>query len=335
MPKVSIIIPVYNAENYLARCLDSVCNQTLDSVEVICINDYSTDNSIDILNKYANKYSNLKIINCKENGGESKARNIGLEASSGEYLAFVDNDDTIDNNFCEKLYNKAVETGADIVKGEIHDIHYDGSSTYGYLNPKIREHHSKFYFAYHWWTAIYKSSLIKDNNIKFLEGYPLGGDILFLNEAIIKCKKLELVDDVYYHYCRREDSGDSKILSFEKIKSAIAIIKMISENIQATGIHDEGTTFVISSWLLQLLNYPFRTTDEKVLKFVLGELLNYYQSSKDWIKDEPEFLGVLPVVMDLIKKNDLDMILEFYKKNNSQPKMRIANLRFMHNRNRS
>ena len=82
--KVSVIIPVYNAKDYLRRCLDSIVNQTLSDIEIICVNDCSTDNSLEILNEYAKKHSNIKVIDCKINSGESKARNIGLENAAGE-----------------------------------------------------------------------------------------------------------------------------------------------------------------------------------------------------------------------------------------------------------
>ena len=165
MPKVSVIIPIYNAQDYLERCLDSVCNQTLKDIEIICVNDASTDKSIDILNKYAQRYQNMKVIDCKINGGESVARNIGMENATGEYLGFVDNDDEIDVDFYEKLYNKATEKNADISKGEVHIVDYDQKETYGNLNKKIRENNEILFFAYHWWTAIFKTSIIKDNHI--------------------------------------------------------------------------------------------------------------------------------------------------------------------------
>ena len=330
MPKVSVIIPVYNAHEYIKRCLDSVCNQTLKDIEIICVDDCSSDNSLDILNGYAKKDNRIKVFLCKTNCGESKARNIGLKNASGEFIAFVDNDDYLDLNFYEILYYKAIETNADIVKGEIHDIQYDGSSTYGFLNQKIRENNNKFYFAYHWWTAIYKRTLILENNIKLIEGHPLGGDILFLNQAIINCQKLELVDNVYYHYCRREDSGDSKILSFEKIKSAIDIFEKILNNIKNTGIVNKGTSFVVCGWLFQMLNYPFRTKEEFVLKYILRKILNYYQNAKSIICEDTHYTNILPIIMHLIKNNDYDEILEFYLKNNTQPKILIANLRFLH-----
>lgn len=231
MPKVSVIIPIYNAQDYLERCLDSVCNQTLKDIEIICVNDASTDKSIDILNKYAQRYQNMKVIDCKINGGESVARNIGMENATGEYLGFVDNDDEIDVDFYEKLYNKATEKNADISKGEVHIVDYDQKETYGNLNKKIRENNEILFFAYHWWTAIFKTSIIKDNHIEFIPKYPLGGDVLFLNKVVLASNSIALVDDAFYHYYRRENSGDSKILTFEKITSVLYCHEMIVDNV--------------------------------------------------------------------------------------------------------
>ena len=115
MNKVSIIVPVYNIEKYLAKCLDSLINQTLEDIEIICVNDGSTDNSAEILNEYAQKDCRIKIIN-QDNAGLSAARNTGINAANGEYIGYVDSDDWIDLNFYEKLYNAAKDTDADIVK---------------------------------------------------------------------------------------------------------------------------------------------------------------------------------------------------------------------------
>ena len=116
MPKVSVIIPIYNTEKYLRKCLDSVCNQTLSDIEIICVNDCSTDNSLEILEEYASKDNRIKLIDFKENKGAAVARNAGIDEAKGEYIGFVDSDDFIDLDFYEKLYNKAVKSGADCVK---------------------------------------------------------------------------------------------------------------------------------------------------------------------------------------------------------------------------
>ena len=120
MSKVSVIIPVYNTEKFLRKCLDSVCNQTLQDIEIICINDCSTDGSLEILREYAGKDNRIKLIELLENCGAAKARNIGIDIAEGEYLGFVDSDDFIDLDFYKKLYGKAKETDADAVKGKLY-----------------------------------------------------------------------------------------------------------------------------------------------------------------------------------------------------------------------
>ena len=104
MAKISVIIPVYNTEKYLRRCLDSVCNQTLSDIEIICINDCSTDNSLEILREYSAKDERVKVIDFKKNKGAAVARNIGIDEAQGECLGFVDSDDFVDLDFSEKLY---------------------------------------------------------------------------------------------------------------------------------------------------------------------------------------------------------------------------------------
>ena len=117
-PKVSIIVPVYNVENYLIDCLDSLINQTLKEIEIILINDGSTDNSLKIINLYAQYDSRIKIID-QENKGPSSARNRGLDVSQGEFISFIDSDDWIDNDFIEKLYLSALNNNCDIATATI------------------------------------------------------------------------------------------------------------------------------------------------------------------------------------------------------------------------
>lgn len=119
LPKVSVIIPVYNTEKYLKKCLDSVCNQTLQDIEIICINDCSQDNCLEILKAYALSDTRVRIIDFKENRGAGAARNAGIEAAQGEYIGFVDSDDFIDLDFYEKLYNSGTKTKANVVKGAV------------------------------------------------------------------------------------------------------------------------------------------------------------------------------------------------------------------------
>ena len=127
MPKISVIITVYNVEKYLSRCLDSVVNQTFKDLEIICVNDGSTDNSAEILDRYASKDKRIIIINQK-NGGLSAARNTGLRHASGQYIGFVDSDDWIDIDYYECLVGLAEKNNADIVMAGMRVVDQDNIS---------------------------------------------------------------------------------------------------------------------------------------------------------------------------------------------------------------
>ena len=223
MPKVSVIIPVYNTEKFLRKCLDSVCNQTLQDIEIICINDCSTDGSLEILREYARKDNRIKLIELLENCGAAKARNIGIDIAHGEYIGFVDSDDFVDLDFYEKLYKKAVETGADAVKGKLYL--YDINTNKVYLeawidiNDSVKKNKANFYFTFT--TAIYKSSLIKEYNIRFLEGLIHFEDPYFTIMAAIHYNKLEVIDDAKYYYINNPNSTSRKNITKEQAKSIV------------------------------------------------------------------------------------------------------------------
>ncbi len=118
MPAISVIVPVYNVEKFLARCLDSIVGQSLRDIEIICVDDGSPDNSIDILNRYAQSDSRVRVIR-QQNKGLGGARNTGIDAATGDYVGFVDSDDWIDSDFYERLYEAALRTGADIACADL------------------------------------------------------------------------------------------------------------------------------------------------------------------------------------------------------------------------
>ena len=115
MTKVSIIVPVYNVSNYLGKCLESLVNQSLKDIEIIVINDGSTDNSLEIAREYEKKYSNILTVYSQNNGGLSDARNHGLKYAKGKYIAFVDSDDYVKKDMFLKLYNYGVKNDLDVV----------------------------------------------------------------------------------------------------------------------------------------------------------------------------------------------------------------------------
>ena len=206
-PKVSIIIPVYNCERYLKKCLDSLLKQTLKDIEIICINDGSTDNSIKILQKYADKDARILIID-QENKGVSAARNAGVEKAAGEFIGFVDSDDWVNLTFYEKLYNAAQKYDADIAVGGITRVHkfykhfylkYKQEISTDDYKEKLRicDVPDRCYMA----NKLYRKEMLKLHNLKFEESR-LYEDIMLTPQVLYYAKKLVAVPGAYYYYRR-------------------------------------------------------------------------------------------------------------------------------------
>jgi len=205
--KVSVIIPVYNTEKYLSKCLDSVCQQTLKEIEIICVNDGSKDNSLCILQEYAASDNRIRIINFEQNKGVSAARNAGIDAAVGEYIGFVDSDDFIDSDFYEELYNMTMN-GADIVKGKIQRVgEFDTKRDFAdYVDDSGRITNNRGYFFYYFYTAIYSAALLKNKGIRFYEDMVFSEDFCFVAETVLASDSLIVVDNVCYHYVNSDTS---------------------------------------------------------------------------------------------------------------------------------
>lgn len=237
-PTVSIIVPIYNAEAYLERCLKSICAQTLQNIEIICINDASNDKSLDIIHSFQEMDYRVKCINLQSNVGESKARNIGINNAKGEYIGSVDNDDYVDIDFFELLYKKAKENNSDIVKANCIEINGNIIKECTEINKNISKDKTNF-FSF-WWSAIYKLDFINRNCIVFPENIILGGDLVFLCRAIVKSNVVSVINNTFYHYCRRSNSGDSQVLVSQKVNDVLQSYEII------TNIYDEEIGYCIS-----------------------------------------------------------------------------------------
>lgn len=213
MTKLSIIVPVYNVEKYLPKCLESLIKQTLKDIEIICINDDSMDNSLAILKEFASKDSRIKIID-NQHQGVAKTRNTGIEQSTGEYIGFVDSDDYIDIDFFEKLYNSATKSNSDIAIASIlkhknffniYNAKYTKEETAITIQDKIKLCEDKKHFFFYAWNKIYHSGFIKENNIKFSEGQ-IYEDVMFAIKALYYSNKIISVYGTKYHYIEHENS---------------------------------------------------------------------------------------------------------------------------------
>lgn len=211
MAKVSIIVPVYNVEKYLRKCLDSLINQTLKDIEIICVNDGSKDNSPKILEEYAKKDNRIIVIN-QENAGLSVARNSGIDIAKGEYIGFVDSDDWVDLDFFEKLYYSATSNDTDIAVGGI--IRVTGIKKKKFLNfekETITDNTNlKFELCdvpekSYVWNKIYKTEKLKEIGLEFEKGI-FYEDCIFTPQALFYLGKIVTVPNIYYYYLRRGNS---------------------------------------------------------------------------------------------------------------------------------
>lgn len=226
MIKVSIIVPVYNGEKYLSRSIESLISQTLKEIEIILINDGSTDNSLEVCKEYSSKDKRIKVIN-KLNEGVAAARNLGIEEAKGEYIAFLDADDYVEGNMYEKMYSKITATKSDIcicnyiiedrgsLKKVNHNLQKDelthkeiyneiipaliGPTNFmtdngltGYRGPVM---------------YIYSKKILNVNNIRFKKGMPIGEDFLFNLEYLTKISTFAVEKGYYYHYCINAQSA--------------------------------------------------------------------------------------------------------------------------------
>lgn len=312
--KVSIIIPVYNVEKYLRTTLDCLLNQTLKDIEVICVNDCSKDGSLEILNEYSAKDDRVKVIDLKENVGAAVARNKGLEVAKGEYLGFVDSDDEIDLNFYEELYKKAVETGADIVKGNSKLTQLDGTTEGNDLN-KIIANSNKYRFVWMWVSAIYRASVIFDNGITFPNECSKGQDSVFLNRVVLKANNIEIVNDVFYHYIRREDSLDREKLPVKSVKSTLLGKVFIAEDLNSSDLFEksrEDYNYCYLYNLKKIFIFLFRSDEVEAKTCLAKTLIDVFHMSKD--TDYLEEKYPYPIILKLVKEKKYSELSEFLVK---------------------
>ena len=230
-PKISIIIPVYNAEKYLGACLDSILNQTFDDFEIVCVNDGSNDESVNILEEYNTKSSKVKLIN-KENGGVISARIAGFKEACGEYIGWVDADDFIENNMLEVMYISALNNDADVVYCNYNFFPNEVVNKTKWYNPYRGVVDWKFIMNNTiQWNKLVKKELLDEMNITSLfenMGEGCYGLVFINSNTIIS------IDEPLYNYRvgHSSISGSFNNLKWYKIvvKRALNMAEYVKEN---------------------------------------------------------------------------------------------------------
>lgn len=241
-PKISVIIPVYNVEKYLRECLDSIVNQTFKDIEIICVDDGSTDKSLEILQEYKQKDQRLIVIS-QTNKGVSVARNIGIQNAQGEYIMFVDSDDWLANNACERAYYNAKEKKCDVLLFSHNKFNNQSCTSDGRLQDLYIELQNKSttfeesastlaFSPCEPWGKLYKKELLTENNINFPHNIQAGEDrVFYINVCIHAHSICVLFENLYYYRQNTENSlsKNNKTTLPHLFKTHIAIKKLLKK----------------------------------------------------------------------------------------------------------
>lgn len=234
MIKVSIIVPVYNVEEYLSKCLESLINQTLEEIEIIVVNDGATDNSQRIIDEYMQKSRKIKAF-VKTNGGLSDARNFGLTYATGEYIGFVDSDDFVETDMYEVMYKKAKEDDSDIVECNLRHTYPDTEDIE--IGKKIYDKKEMLMFGRSVvWNKIYERNWLTDTKVTFLKGL-IYEDVAFFLMLIPHIRVYSYVEPAFVHYVQRDSSINN--LSSAKTLDILKILKSIFSYYVENGYYDE------------------------------------------------------------------------------------------------
>lgn len=311
MSKISIVVPVYNVENYLVRCLNSLLNQTLKDIDIICVNDGSTDGSVEILKEFANKDSRIKIIN-KENGGLSSARNEGMKYVTTDYVGFVDSDDWVEPDTYELALAAMEKNNVDIVcwgaKIVVENIEEDNIGVvlakdyHNIKNVGYKEINDSILCrtTVTVWNKLFKTKIIKDNNLTFPNGLIYEDNEFFLKYAIY-CQSAYYIDKYLYNYLQRSNSiiGNMCTKKSNKALDYIKIYENIYKYYERLNLLDKHKDLISNKFNSIMWNAYSHCQDKKLVKKKLRELAKSLDN--DILQNEN---------IHLIKKN------KFHKINN-------------------
>lgn len=305
--KVSVIVAVYNASKHLRECLDSIAAQTLKEIEIICVNDGSTDHSLEILREFEEKDSRFIVID-KENGGAGSARNRGLEAARGEYLSFLDSDDFFEPDMLENAYEKAKAAKADIIVFGS-DQYRDDLNEFKSVNWVIREKELPPYrpmnqrlftdnvfkvFVGWAWDKLFRTDFIRDNGITFQE-IRTSNDMRFVFLAIALAKTIEVDNSRPYAHQRRDDPSslsNTREKSWHCFHDALNSLK---DKLMEHGVYDElkqdyiNYTLHASLWNLTTIKGEMREVLYNKLRDEWFEEFGITSKDQDYFYNQSEY----------------------------------------------
>lgn len=277
MHKISIIIAAYNIEDYIERCMSSVVNQTYSNLDIVVVNDGSTDNTLNIINSFSENDVRINVIN-QSNKGLLASRKIGFNHSQGDYILFIDGDDWLEEDAIEIMYNAMVNDNCDIIQCKYYK-RYDNGKTVkfieknrGIIDPdRLIEGVLLCDINHNVWTKLIRKDYIIENNIYFMDNITFGEDLAFTFELFKSRPKVKIIDDALYNYYQRSDSLTNsfspKVLEINKV------VQYIEKELIGLGLYENYRTqfeyFAYRHCYRMYRNFIFYTKNEigdKLLK---------------------------------------------------------------------
>lgn len=286
MSKVSIIVPFYNVENYIAKCLESLVNQTLEDIEIILVNDGSKDGTEKIAKKYQEKYPQKIIYLEKENGGLSDARNYAIPYAKGEYIAFLDSDDYVETNMYQEMYEIAKKENSDMVECNYiweypNKTRMDIGATYEGMHEMLEK------IRVVAWNKLIKREVLIESKVQFPKGYRYE-DVEFTYKLILFLKKVSFCKKPMVHYIQRKGSISNE--QNRRNAEIFDVLEHVIEYYKENDLYDEYyeeleylyTRYVFCSSLLRMV----KITDKKMKKELLNMTWNnVYSHFPNWKKN--------------------------------------------------
>lgn len=296
MKKVSVIVPVYNTEKYLRRCLNSLVNQTLKDLEIIIIEDKSPDNSNEILKEYKEKYKDkIKVFHNKTNKGIGYNRNYGIKKATGKYIAFVDSDDWVDETAYEKMYNRAIKDNLDLVLCNFHKMLEKGDFLNeiepefiipNFKNTSLKEYPDlllKVNLAP--WNKLYKRELLDDNNFPEDLKYE---DAIVVVKALSRANRIGMIDEKLNYYLVR-DKSETTVMD-KRVYDILKITQMIIEELKSHDYYKDIKKYVEAMTIRNLFRYTLQQKNQKdknIANDFIDKVFDYLNKEfPNWKKNE-------------------------------------------------
>ena len=279
-PAISVIIPVYNAQDGIKRCVDSLLNQSFKNFEIILLNDGSKDNSLNILKEYELKYSFVRVID-KQNEGVAVTRNKGILLAEGEYTMFMDNDDFVDSDYIETFYQAIHEKNLDLVIGGYKRVNQDNQIIF---SQDIQQSEWSKYIIMAPWAKVYRTEFLKTNNLEFFD-YGIGEDIIFNLAAYKTTDKIGLLDYKGYnwYYNNKSISNTSQRGFSPKIDILVLFSKILE-----LGKPSELEVYYLKRYYVWYLLFSGRTSSNQ-------EFIHQYIRIKEWLKENKLISTISPL----------------------------------------